>query len=259
MNRVDLPAEPGTGARPDADRAGGAFGWRRLQVVAAIGAVASLLAPMLISVSLEGFLLAMAAPFVIGLLVLARWPRVGAIWLGVVSLAVLAFSAPFLVDALAHPESTADFLPLLVFTVSTVVGTVAAIPSFRQGRAAGALSRLARGIAVAAGGVIVVATVVSVVSFAAIEDTPARAGDIGVVAEGFLFHPAGILADAGEISIHVTNRDGSRHTFTIDELGVDLNVPPNSTQRVAFTADPGTYRFYCRPHTPGMEGELTVG
>ena len=54
------------------------------------------------------------------------------------------------------------------------------------------------------------------------------------------------------------DRDGTRHTFTIDELGVDLSIPPESGQRVSFTAAPGTYRFYCRPHAPGMEGVLVV-
>ncbi|HEX2030511.1 MAG TPA: cupredoxin domain-containing protein [Actinomycetota bacterium] len=228
-------------------------------MAAAIGTLASLLMPMLISMSFEGFLIAMAAPFLIGLLIVPRWPRAGAIWLGAMSLAVLAFSAPFIAEALAHPESTADFLPLLVFTVSTVVGTLAAIPAFRRGRDADGPSAPARAVALASAGVILVAAVVSVVALGGIQDAPALAGDIRVVTERFLFQPSGIPADAGEIAVHVTNRDGTRHTFTIDELGVDLNVPPNSTQRVTFTADPGTYRFYCRPHAPGMEGQLVVG
>lgn len=249
------PRRPASAPR-GAGRAG--FGWRRLQVVAAVGTILSLAVPMLISLSFEGFLVAMAAPFLVGLLILVRWPRVGAIWLGVVSLAVLVSSAPYLVDALVHPESTADFLPQLVFTISTVVGSVAAIPSFRQGRGPDGRSRTARVIAVASAAVILGATVVSIVTAAGIEDVPARGGDVRVVAERILFHPAGIPVDAGEISVHVTNRDGTRHTFTIDELDVDLNLPPNSSQRVTFTAEPGTYRFYCRPHTPGMEGQLVV-
>lgn len=44
------------------------FGWRRLQVVAVFGVLGSLLVPMLIQLSLEPFLLATAAPFIIGLL-----------------------------------------------------------------------------------------------------------------------------------------------------------------------------------------------
>lgn len=234
------------------------FGWRRLQVVAALGLVGSLLLPMFIQLSFEPFLLAMAAPFIVGLLLIFQWPRFAAMWLGVCSLAVLLFSAPFLAEALAHPESMADFIPLFIFTVSTLVGIVATIPSFRQGRRRDAGSEPARAIAVGAGALIVAAVVASIVTAAGIESVPAQASDIRVVTEEFEFHPAGIAAETGSISLHVTNRDATRHTFTIDELGVDLNLPPHSTQRVTFVADQGIYRFYCRPHAPDMEGEFVV-
>ena len=232
------------------------FGWRGLQVLAAAGVLGSLLASMAIVWSLEPLLLAMA-PFVIGLALIIRWPRVGAVWLGVFSVGLLLFSAPFLTDALAHPEAPADFIPLVVFTVSLLAGTVAAIPSFRQGRSARAASGLPRAIAVGAGALIVAASVVAVVAFVGTESVPAQAGDVRVVIEEFRFRPAGFHAETGTTSVHVTNRDGTRHTFTIEELGVDLSIPPDSAQRVSFAADPGTYRFNCRPH-PGMEGELVV-
>lgn len=234
------------------------LGWRRLQVLAALGVLASLVVPMIISMSVEPFLLATAAPFIIGLLVMLRWPRVGAVLLGVVSLALVLFSAPFIAEALIHPESLGDFIPLVVLTLSLLVGVIAAIPSFRQGRMPDIASRLPRTIVVASGAIVLASSIVAVVAFAGIESEPARGGDILVVAEDIEFHPAGISAEGSDVSVHVTNRDDTRHTFTIDELGVDLNVPPNSNQRVSFVAEPGTYKFYCRPHTPGMEGELVV-
>jgi plastocyanin len=234
------------------------FGWRRLQVAAVLGVVLSLLVPMLITLSVETFLLAMAAPFVVGLLVMLRWRRVAAVWLGVVSVALLVFSAPFLADALGHPESMVDFIPLVVLVVSLVIGAIAAIPSFRVGRGRDAPSAAPRAIAVAAVGVLVITAIISVVSFAGIENVTARPGDILVVTEAFEFDPAGLHGDEGIISIHVTNRDATRHTFTVEELGVDLNVPPNSAQRLSFSAEPGSYRFVCRPHAPGMDGTLIV-
>jgi plastocyanin len=236
----------------------GGFGWRRLQVAAAFGAVAAFLIPMVITLSFEPFLLAMLAPFVIGLVLMLGWPRVGAIWLGVSSLAVLLFSAPFLVEALTHPEAMADFLPLVVFTLATIVGTIAAIPSFRAPRP-DTPAAPARAIAVGTVALILGAVVLSVVALAGIESVPARSGDVRVVTEDVTFRPAEINAEDATISVHVTNRDDTRHTFTVDELGVDLNVPPGSAQRITFEAESGTYRFYCRPHTPGMEGELIVG
>jgi len=246
--------EVGVGAQAPGQRARG-FGWRGLQVMAAAGVLGSLLASMAMVWSLEPLLLAMA-PFVIGMALIIRWPRVGAVWLGVFFVGLLLFSAPFLTDALAHPESLPDFIPLVVFTVSLLAGTMAAIPSFRYGRSARAASGLPRAIAVGAGALIVAASVVAILAFVGTESVPAQAGDVRVVIEEFGFRPAGFHAE-GTTSVHVTNRDGTRHTFTIDELGVDLSIPPDRAQRVSFAADPGTYRFYCRPH-PGMEGELVV-
>jgi plastocyanin len=176
----------------------------------------------------------------------------------VVSLALLGTSAPFLVDALAHPESIADFLPLSAFTLATLIGVVAAIPSFRQGRDPDSPSSSAKRVGVAATGLFAAAVVVSVVAFTGIESVPARADDIQIVTSDLRFEPAAIEADGGTISVHVTNRDSTRHTFTVDELGVDLSIPPDSAQRVTFMAEAGTYRFYCRPHAPGMEGRLIV-
>ncbi len=235
---------------------GPSLGWPRLQIIAAVAVLASLLIPMLITLSLQPFLLAMAAPFVIGLLVMRARPRVGIVWLGVVSLAVLLFSAPFLVDALGHPESVVDFLPLCVFTVALLVGMIAVVPS-RRSRTDEA-SRGARTVAVAAGAVLLLACIAAVIAFAGVESVPAQPGDVDVVAEDIEFRPAAIEATAGSVSVHVTNEDNTRHTFTIEELGVDLSVPPNSEQRVSFDAEPGTYVFECLPHAPGMQGELVV-
>ena len=97
MSTVDTAggARSGIGGGPGERRPGG-FGWRRLQVAAAFGVAASLLIPMAITATFEPFLVSMAAPFLVGLLLMLRWPRVGAIWLGVVSVAILLFSAPFL-------------------------------------------------------------------------------------------------------------------------------------------------------------------
>ena len=236
-----------------------AFGWRRLLVLSAFGTVASLLVPMLITLSLEPFLLSMAAPVVIGLLVMRRWPRAGSITLGVVSLALLASGAPFLVDALSHPESLVDFLPLALFTASALLGTIAAIPAYRETTPPKVASGPARGLALAGAVILAAAAVVSVVSFAGVDSQEASPGDVRLVAEEIEWAPGDLAAGAGTISVHVTNRDATRHTFTIDALDVDLNVPPNTTQRVTFEASPGNYPFYCSPHADAMEGTLTVG
>lgn len=248
--------ERATTGTPFTEGRTGGFGWRRLQVAAVLAMIASFLVPMAIELSLEPFLLGMVVPLVIGLLVMRRWRRIGVIWVGVIALVELLFSAPFLADALTHPESVADFLPLSVFTVSSFVAAIATRPSLREPTAQA--SGRPRAIAIWAASLLSAGAIVSIVATLGVESVPARAGDIRVGAQDMEFHPPSFDADAGSVSVAVTNNDSFRHTFTIDELGVDLELPPNTTQRVSFTVEPGTYRFYCRPHDPDMEGELAV-
>jgi len=235
----------------------GAFGWRRLQAVAAVFTIAAFVVPMVIAGTLEGFLVAMAAPFVVGLVLSVFLPRVAAIFLGIVSLGTLASSAPYTAPTLAHPESVADFIPQVFFALSTLTGAVAAIPAYREIRRGHVETRTPRLVTVAAAAVVVAATIVSVVAATGIENVAALPGDETILTRDFVFAPAKLTADAGSVTIHVTNDDPTRHTFTIDGV-TDLSVPPNTTQRVTFEAAPGTYRFYCIPHAPDMDGVLVV-
>jgi len=245
------------GIGSDREVSGGGFGWRRLQKLAAIGVVFSFVAPMLISLSLEPFFLSMAAPFAVGLL-LVKWPRVAAIWLGLVSLAVLSFSLPFLGEVLIHPESAVDFIPLSLFALGAVLGAAAAIPAFREVGGRSLQSRGPRRIGAAAAGLLVAASTWSGVAFVGVEEATPQAGDIVVTVEDFAFTPIDVITDPGTVSLAVTNHDNTRHTFTIAELGVDLSLTPGTTQRITFAAEPGTYTFFCNPH-PDMQGQLVAG
>lgn len=256
MNTHLQPETGGIGS--DRGVSGGGFGWRRLQKLAAIGVLVSLVAPMVIELSLEPFLLTMAAPFAVGLLLAVKWPRVAAIWLGTVSLAVLLFSLPFLGEVLIHPESPVDFIPLSLFALGTVLGAAAAIPAFREIGGPRLQSHAPRRITAGAAGLLVAASAWSVVAFAGVEEATPQAGDIVVTVEDFAFTPIDVTTDPGTVSLAVTNHDNTRHTFTIAELGVDLSLAPGTTQRVTFTAEPGTYTFFCNPH-PDMQGRLVAG
>jgi plastocyanin len=178
--------------------------------------------------------------------------------LGVVLLAELASSAPFLTDALTHPETPADFLPLALFAVATLTGSIAAVPAFRQTPQPVGSPRSATMVAGAAVLIMVAATAVSIVAAGRVDSVTAQPGDVEVATTDFQFDRPRVTADAGTVAVTVTNDDPTRHTFTIDELSVDLNVPPGTTQRVTFPADAGTYRFYCIPHAPDMAGQLVV-
>ena len=255
MNSDLMTQSGGAGSDPALSRSG--FGWRRLQILAAIGVLVSFVAPMVIDLSLEPFLLSMAAPFAIGLLLGPKWSRAATIWLGVVSLAVLMFSLPFLGEVLIHPESAIDFIPLSLFALGTVVGAASAIPAFREIGREGE-SQGPRRIATASAALLVFASAWSAVASVGLRDATPQAGDVLIQTEDFEFTPIHVATDPGSVSIAVTNHDNTRHTFTITELGVDLSLAPGTTQRATFNAEQGSYNFFCSPH-PDMEGELVVG
>lgn len=73
----------------------------------------------------------------------------------------------------------------------------------------------------------------------------------------FFFSPNEIRAKAGQpITVHVASQ--GQHTFTIDELGVDVPTPNGKTTAVEFTPDKkGVFRFYCA--TPGHREAGQVG
>ena len=57
-------------------------------------------------------------------------------------------------------------------------------------------------------------------------------------------------AEAGEVSVVVRNTDAFVHTFTVDELGVDVQLVPGSAEVITFPAEPGqTIAYYCVPHS----------
>ena len=73
------------------------------------------------------------------------------------------------------------------------------------------------------------------------------------------FEPTNLSAEGENVAVFAENKDPVRHTFSIDELEVDLELPGNKAARIEFTAAPGTYEFYCAvPGHDGMTGELVV-
>lgn len=80
----------------------------------------------------------------------------------------------------------------------------------------------------------------------------------------FSFSPSYVFgfasANTSTISIEIENAGSVPHTFTIDELGVDVTLDPQSRQIVRFGNDAGSYAFYCRFHRErGMAGSLLIG
>lgn len=235
----------------------GRFGWVKLAALGGAIAAAGPLLPM-IPEGFEPFLAMMAAPFLVGLVLLRFARKTGVVWLGVVSLALLVMNAPFTVDAIKHPESPADFVPVTMLTVGGLLAVIATIPAFRSARGRHADSAFPR-VAAVAGVLLVVAAIGGslVAAGGVTSDAPAD-GSLILDMENFEFGPRTITASSGEVSLYVANNDSARHTFTVDELGVDESIAPGQSKQITFDAEAGEFRFYCKPHDPGMEGELKV-
>ncbi len=96
--------------------------------------------------------------------------------------------------------------------------------------------------------------------------TPAEAAEgvrtIVVTATEFSFDPDTITVSPGETIVIIVRNEGRVfHTFTIDELGIDVALNPGDEERIEITVPEGVERitFYCRPHVGlGMVGELVV-
>jgi plastocyanin len=79
--------------------------------------------------------------------------------------------------------------------------------------------------------------------------------------KSMLYSSSDLTASEGDITLTLANDDLWWHTFTIDELDVDLHVPMGAERSVTFSAPAGEYRFYCGipgHEASGMHGTLRV-
>jgi glucose/arabinose dehydrogenase/plastocyanin len=96
--------------------------------------------------------------------------------------------------------------------------------------------------------------------------TPETTGDASAEATvtmvDIAFDPADLAIPANtDVTITLPNTGAALHTFTIDELGVDVEVAAGDTGTVTINAPAGTYEFYCSVpghKEAGMVGTLTV-
>ncbi len=76
----------------------------------------------------------------------------------------------------------------------------------------------------------------------------------------FSFDPADLTFDAGETVDFTFVGESQFHTFTVADLGIDVDVAAGETVSFQHTFDtPGTYTLICIPHQSlGMVGTITV-
>lgn len=112
---------------------------------------------------------------------------------------------------------------------------------------------------------IAVASATAALVWVLLAATPAVGDDVfvTVVGDDFSFSPETITVDEDDRLIILFRNDGAiEHTFTIDELDVDVVVDPGNASTAEFTVTKaGTYTYYCTVPTHqdlGMEGTLVV-
>jgi plastocyanin len=228
-------------------------GWR---LVAAATALVMVIVAAVIQLTQEALippLIVLPVLLVVGLALLTFRPRLGAIVIGATAVLMVLGNLPFVIDDLAHPESFFSFVPAVIGIIGGVVGAIVLAAA-----ALGAGDGLASYVGVLGAVGVVGVLAVGLVS-ANPEDDSREEGDIGMFAQDTEFVPDEAGAEPGDVGIYIGNDDLVRHTFLIDELDVDEELPAEAFVRVAFEAEPGTYEFYCDvPGHDDMKGTLTV-
>ena len=65
-----------------------------------------------------------------------------------------------------------------------------------------------------------------------------------------------------DMTVQLPNEGVALHNFSIDELGIDVDIAPGATEETVINAPAGEYEFYCNVpghKEAGMDGTLTVG
>jgi plastocyanin len=81
---------------------------------------------------------------------------------------------------------------------------------------------------------------------------------LDVTARDFEFADTSPSVPAGEVEVQFTNEGEAEHSFTVEDLDVEVEAEGGESATTTFTAEAGTYEFHCEYHPDQMTGELTV-
>jgi plastocyanin len=247
---------PSYAPAPDAEKVGRAR-WTRLAMVgfamALAGPVLMVVAGLLGGVDVEPFFLIVSAIALCGL-VLSTIRSVVARVVAAVAALLVGMALFWTAFGLMSMAAFFDFVPgiLVLPGVLVAIGaTIASIRAMRRGDFTLATDGRERSVVVGILGMVLILTAASAV-LTATSRTTARAADADelVVMDNFGFDPEDLEVAAGS-TILVKNDDPFLHTFTVDELDIDVEVGPGSSKLVQLPsgADEGDYVLYCEPHT----------
>ena len=260
---VDLPAAPATPRGTTLATLGFAM--------AALGPILMILAGLLFGMDTEDltFFLIPSALGLLGVFLVRRESPVAKAFSIVIALAIgmLLFWTAF---GLGLPSSFFDFVPGILVLPGALLalgGTITALVSRSRGRAVGSGERRAALAIVTLIGVLGgLSAVLTVTGRDTVPDAVAEDADLVVDLKDFEFDESSYEIPAGG-TVLVTNDDPFAHTFTVDDLDIDVDMGPGDEKIIEIPGEPGTYVLYCEPHTSDpddpseddMASELTVG
>jgi uncharacterized cupredoxin-like copper-binding protein/mono/diheme cytochrome c family protein len=89
-------------------------------------------------------------------------------------------------------------------------------------------------------------------------EAPAPATAQNVTSFDIYFEPKEITIPANtDVPFTLPNDGASAHNFSIDELGISIDIAPGATEETVINAPPGTYEYYC--NVPGHKQAGMVG
>lgn len=244
---IEVAEGEGTDAR-------GLSGWVRVSRYAALTVVVwsivlQLLAGELIpAVAAIGIVFAAFVPFLKG-----ERRKLAAAVGGLASIALLG-NLPGTIDELAHPDSAPAFILTLLVSLAAVTAIVSGVAALRHSS-----EEAIRGTVITMSGLFAAGVIVAFVAAAGVDSALPIDGDVEVVASGVEFDESELVVSAGATGFWVDNRDGIRHTFTIDGTDLEIDVPALSAQRAEFDLESGRYTVICAvPGHENMKIDLTV-
>jgi hypothetical protein len=184
---------------------------------------------------------------VVGIALVRVRRRAGIVVLALTAVVLLVGSVPFVVDHIGHPESGVDWMHIVIGAFGRLFVVCVAVTAWRSGSDAGA-----RMTGVLALGVVGALASVALVATAATSGAERRDGDITVSIDSTAF-PEQIVAGSGDV-LFIDNSHIFRHSFTVEDTDIDVELPALQAVRVPIDLVAGTYTVIC--DVPGHE-EMT--
>jgi plastocyanin len=94
------------------------------------------------------------------------------------------------------------------------------------------------------------------------EGTPGSGTEVVVASYDIYFEPKEVTIPADtDVTFILPNEGVILHNFSIDELGIDVDIDPGATEETVINAPVGEYEYYCNVpghRQAGMVGTLIV-